>query len=54
MIKKMEKLANVPCTTTATSVLAGLQALDVENVAIATPSTSDINESAADFLKVVV
>src|SRR5699024_223098 len=35
MIKQMEEIAKVPCTTTATSVLEAMRALQVEKVAIA-------------------
>ncbi|HLS06585.1 MAG TPA: aspartate/glutamate racemase family protein [Bacillota bacterium] len=49
LIKRMEQIAKIPCTTTATAVLAAAEGLQVQNIAIATPYASDVNERAYEY-----
>src|SRR5699024_6337825 len=46
MIEQMEKIAKVPCTTTATAVTEACKALKVKKIAMATPYAEDVNELA--------
>lgn len=49
LINSMENIANIPCTTTATAVVEAMKAMQIENVAIATPYTQEINGLARQF-----
>src|SRR5690625_3807386 len=49
LIKEMENIAGVPCTTTATAVVEATKALQVKNIAIATPYADDVNKLAHQF-----
>jgi len=48
-IEEMEKIANIPCTTTANAVVEAFKALQVKKVAIATPYANDVNELAHQY-----
>lgn len=48
-IKQLEKLINLPVTTTAYSVLQAMKALEIHKVAIATPYSNEVNERAYDY-----
>lgn len=49
LIKQMEDIAKIPCTTTATSVVEAFKALQVNKIAIATPYAEDVNELAYQY-----
>lgn len=49
LIEKMEEIAKIPCTTTATSVVEATKALNVKNIAIATPYSNEVNQLANDY-----
>lgn len=49
LIKHMENIANIPCTTTATSVVHAMKALQVKKIAIATPYANDVNDLAHQY-----
>ncbi len=49
LIKHMENIANIPCTTTATAVVKAMKSLHIENIAIATPYTKEVNELAKQY-----
>lgn len=49
LIKHMENIANIPCTTTATAVVAAMKALQIKNIAIATPYTQEVNALGEQF-----
>lgn len=51
IIKRIEKAAGVPATTTSTAVVSALRELDVKRVAVATPYTDGLNEKIKDFLE---
>lgn len=46
LIKRMESISNIPCTTTATAVMEATKALKVTDIAIATPYTEEVNKLA--------
>src|SRR5699024_12619833 len=49
LIKHMENIANIPCTTTITAVIEAMKVLHIKNVAIATPYTNEVNVLADQF-----
>lgn len=49
LINNMESISNIPCTTTATAVMEAAKALQVTDIAIATPYTEEINKLAHHF-----
>lgn len=49
LIKHMENIANIPCTTTATAVVEAMKSLHIENIAIATPYTKEVNVLAKQY-----
>ncbi|MEI3604271.1 aspartate/glutamate racemase family protein [Pseudogracilibacillus sp. SE30717A] len=48
-INQMETIANMPCTTTANSVVEALKSLNIKKVAIATPYEKDVNDLAYQY-----
>ena len=51
LIKRMEDAAGVPATTTASSLVNALQALNIERVSIATPYIDEINQRIRSYLE---
>jgi len=51
LIARMEAAAPVRATTTATALLAALEALEVTRVAVATPYVDDLNQREVVFLE---
>lgn len=49
LIRSMENIANIPCTTTATAVVEALQRIQLQNIAIATPYTEEVNQLAEKY-----
>lgn len=49
LIKQMEDIAKVPCTTTATAVVEACKALQINNIAIATPYSEEVNKLAYQY-----
>src|SRR5699024_11796997 len=49
LVKSMENIANIPCTTTATAVVEALQCLSTKSIAIATPYTEEVNQLAKEY-----
>src|SRR5699024_367530 len=43
LVRSMESIANIPCTTTATAVVNALQNMNIQNIAVATPYTKEVN-----------
>jgi len=51
LVKRIEDASGVPGTTTMTAVLAALDALDVEKIAVATSYIQPIDDALADVLR---
>lgn len=50
-IQEMERVAHMPCTTTANAVVHAFQALEIERVAMATPYSLEVNELAQTYFR---
>jgi len=51
-IEEMERIAQIPCTTTANAIVHACKVLDVEKIAMASPYSLEVNELAhAYFLE---
>lgn len=51
LVKRIEDSSGVPGTTTMTAVLAALDALDVEKIAVATSYIQSVDDALADVLR---
>ena len=51
IIKQMEEVSGVPCTTTASAIVAALKYLDVKNIAVVTPYIDEVNQRAKKFFE---
>jgi maleate isomerase len=51
LVKRIEDASGVPGTTTMTAVLAALDALDVERIAVATSYIQPVDDALADVLR---
>ena len=52
MINRMQKVSNgIPATTTSTSVIKALKALNLTNIAFATPYNSEVNQRGKNFFE---
>jgi maleate isomerase len=51
LVKRIEDASGVPGTTTMTAVLAALDALDVEKIAVATSYIQPVDDALADVLR---
>lgn len=51
LISKMEDAAGVPATTTTSSVINALQAMNISRVSIATPYTDEVNQRAKVYVE---
>jgi maleate cis-trans isomerase len=51
LVKRIEDASGVPGTTTMTAVLAALEALDVEKIAVATSYIQSVDDALADVLR---
>lgn len=49
LVRSMESIANIPCTTTATAVVNALQNMNIQNIAVATPYTKEVNQLAKEY-----
>lgn len=49
LIKQMQSITSLPCTTTANAVLKALKSLEVNKIAIATPYAQTVNELAYEY-----
>lgn len=51
LISRIEKIAKVPATTTATAVIRAFKELKITRVAIGTPYNEELNKMEADFFE---
>jgi maleate isomerase len=51
LIKRMEDASGRPCTTTTSSLIAALEALNIQKVAIATPYVPEVNQRAKAYFE---
>jgi len=51
IIRRIEKIANVPATTTATAVIRAFRELGIRKVSVGTPYNEELNRREADFFE---
>ena len=50
-IEEMERIAQIPCTTTANAIVHACKVLDVEKIAMASPYSLEVNELAHAYFR---